>query len=198
MAEETPLADLRVVERGSGLAASYASFLLAALGAEVVEVEPPGGAGRRLQGRDAGRARGRRGGLRAAPRRARTGGPGERAPRRLRAQQRHLRHGTRDPWLALAVRRSARPDADLLALPHRRRLALRRRPDAHLPREADDRARARRPARRPAPAGEPARLRRPRDQGLRAAGAGTDPRQAYHLRVAPRSRPRPPPTPAPA
>jgi len=44
MAEETPLADLRVVERGSGLAASYAGFLLAALGAEVVKVEPPGAA----------------------------------------------------------------------------------------------------------------------------------------------------------
>src|SRR2546428_11232988 len=37
-------ADLRVVERGSGLAASYAGFLLAAHGAEVVEVEPPGAA----------------------------------------------------------------------------------------------------------------------------------------------------------
>ena len=44
MAEEAPLADLRVVERGSGLAASYAGFLLAALGAEVVKVEPPGAA----------------------------------------------------------------------------------------------------------------------------------------------------------
>src|SRR5439155_259673 len=32
MAEEAPLADLRVVERASGLAASYAGFLLAALG----------------------------------------------------------------------------------------------------------------------------------------------------------------------
>src|SRR5438093_12579400 len=44
MAEDTPLADLRVVERASGLAASYAGFLLAALGAEVVKVEPPGAA----------------------------------------------------------------------------------------------------------------------------------------------------------
>src|SRR2546428_5119719 len=41
MAEDAPLADLRVVERASGLAASYAGFLLAALGAEVVKVEPP-------------------------------------------------------------------------------------------------------------------------------------------------------------
>src|SRR3989442_3510860 len=49
MAEETPLADLRVVERASGLAASYAGFLLAALGAEVVKVEPPGAA-RALRG----------------------------------------------------------------------------------------------------------------------------------------------------
>src|SRR5207249_6690509 len=44
MAEEAPLADLRVVERASGLAASYAGFLLAALGAEVVKLEPPGAA----------------------------------------------------------------------------------------------------------------------------------------------------------
>src|SRR2546427_7807224 len=44
MAEDAPLADLRVVERASGLAASYAGFLLAALGAEVVKVEPPGAA----------------------------------------------------------------------------------------------------------------------------------------------------------
>src|SRR6266581_1265344 len=44
MAEDTPLADLRVVEGASGLAASYAGFLLAALGAEVVKVEPPGAA----------------------------------------------------------------------------------------------------------------------------------------------------------
>src|SRR5207249_3530395 len=44
MAEDTPLADLRVVERASGLAASCAGFLLAALGAEVVKVEPPGAA----------------------------------------------------------------------------------------------------------------------------------------------------------
>src|SRR3989441_69771 len=44
MAEDAPLADLRVVEGASGLAASYAGFLLAALGAEVVKVEPPGAA----------------------------------------------------------------------------------------------------------------------------------------------------------
>src|SRR5216110_2541014 len=44
MAEDTPLADLRVVEGASGLAASYAGFLLAALGAEVVKLEPPGAA----------------------------------------------------------------------------------------------------------------------------------------------------------
>src|SRR5438034_664733 len=44
MAGDAPLADLRVVERASGLAASYAGFLLAALGAEVVKVEPPGAA----------------------------------------------------------------------------------------------------------------------------------------------------------
>src|SRR2546428_10903916 len=44
MAEDAPLADLRVVERASGVAASYAGFLLAALGAEVVKVEPPGAA----------------------------------------------------------------------------------------------------------------------------------------------------------
>ena len=42
MAGEPPLGDLRVVERATGLAASYAGFLLAALGAEVVKVEPPG------------------------------------------------------------------------------------------------------------------------------------------------------------
>src|SRR5438552_4986170 len=41
MGEDAPLADLRVVERASGLAASYAGFLLAALGAEVVKLEPP-------------------------------------------------------------------------------------------------------------------------------------------------------------
>src|SRR5207249_7384285 len=44
MAGDAPLADLRVVERASGLAASYAGFLPAALGAEVVKVEPPGAA----------------------------------------------------------------------------------------------------------------------------------------------------------
>ena len=158
---------------------------------DAVVVVPParvaGDADGRVHDRDAGRARRRRGGLRAAPRRAGTGSPGERAPRRLRAQQRHLRHGARDPWLALAVRRSARPDAHLLAIPHRRRLALHRRPHARLPREADDRARARRPARRPAPAGEPARLRHPRDQGLRAARAGPDPRHADDRQVARRA-----------
>src|SRR2546425_7672187 len=44
MAEDAPLADLRVVERAAGLAASAAGFLLAALGAGVVKVEPPGAA----------------------------------------------------------------------------------------------------------------------------------------------------------
>ena len=44
MAEDAPLAGLRVVERASGLAASYAGFLLAGLGAEVMKVERPGAA----------------------------------------------------------------------------------------------------------------------------------------------------------
>jgi crotonobetainyl-CoA:carnitine CoA-transferase CaiB-like acyl-CoA transferase len=42
-APEPPLAGLRIVERGVGLAAGYAGFLLSGLGAEVVRVEPPGG-----------------------------------------------------------------------------------------------------------------------------------------------------------
>src|SRR6266849_2905771 len=44
MAGDSPLANLRVVERASGLATSYAGFLLAALGADVVRIEPPGAA----------------------------------------------------------------------------------------------------------------------------------------------------------
>src|SRR5436189_1358224 len=58
MAGDAPLADLRVVEGASGLAASYAGFLLAALGAEVVKVEPPGAA--RILPGAAVRERGRR------------------------------------------------------------------------------------------------------------------------------------------
>jgi crotonobetainyl-CoA:carnitine CoA-transferase CaiB-like acyl-CoA transferase len=42
MAEPPPLADLRVIESAGGLAARYAGFLLAGLGAEVVTLEPPG------------------------------------------------------------------------------------------------------------------------------------------------------------
>ncbi|MER7007870.1 CoA transferase [Dactylosporangium sp. NPDC000555] len=42
MSERGALAGLRVVELGSGIAAPYAGWLLAALGADVVKVEPPG------------------------------------------------------------------------------------------------------------------------------------------------------------
>src|SRR2546426_709757 len=45
MAEDTPLADLRVVERASGLAAADPGYGLAALGAEVGNGGPPGPAG---------------------------------------------------------------------------------------------------------------------------------------------------------
>ena len=40
MSERGPLGEIRVVECAAGLPASYAGFLLASLGAEVVRIEP--------------------------------------------------------------------------------------------------------------------------------------------------------------
>lgn len=42
LAAHRPLAGIRVVELGSSVAAPYAAWLLAALGAEVLKVERPG------------------------------------------------------------------------------------------------------------------------------------------------------------
>ncbi|TMA59223.1 MAG: CoA transferase, partial [Deltaproteobacteria bacterium] len=42
MPEAPPLAGLRVLERASSLAATYAGFLLSEVGAEVVKVETAG------------------------------------------------------------------------------------------------------------------------------------------------------------
>jgi crotonobetainyl-CoA:carnitine CoA-transferase CaiB-like acyl-CoA transferase len=57
MADAAPLAGIRAVERGSGLGASYAGFLLGALGAEVVRVEQRDAG---LSRRDRALARGKR------------------------------------------------------------------------------------------------------------------------------------------
>jgi crotonobetainyl-CoA:carnitine CoA-transferase CaiB-like acyl-CoA transferase len=57
MADAAPLAGIRAVERGTGLGASYAGFLLGALGAEVVRVERPGAG---LLRRERALARGKR------------------------------------------------------------------------------------------------------------------------------------------
>ena len=42
LAAHQPLAGIRVVELGSSVAAPYAAWLLAALGADVLKVERPG------------------------------------------------------------------------------------------------------------------------------------------------------------
>src|SRR5262249_59705130 len=57
MADAAPLAGIRAVERGSGLGASFAGFLLGALGAEVVRVEQRDAG---LSRRDRALARGKR------------------------------------------------------------------------------------------------------------------------------------------
>jgi len=45
-----PLDDVRVVECGSGVAAAFATKLMALLGAQVLKVEPPEGDGIRFRG----------------------------------------------------------------------------------------------------------------------------------------------------
>src|SRR5205823_1118612 len=204
MAGDAPLADLRVVERASGLAGSYAGFLLAALGAEVVKVEPPGAArtvpgaavmerGKRSATLDLARA------ADAACWEALVAGADavlsdESMPRVPAVEG--LVCCRVSAWGGASDLPS---DEALVAAAtgvHAMQWSWSRRPVwlvtpmvaymtgmlAALGVAAAVFAR-----RRGAPAGEPARLRHPRDQGLRAARAGPDPRHADDRRVARRA-----------